>query len=297
MPVRTLLSISLLTLLGEIRFTLSRLLAERLAALFVPLFQSLRAEWTLIHQAELDLIEAASDAQARIVTADINLDGFVSRFSKSILIITGDDRKHPLHKIFFKNQAPSVFARPVLGAELASVKAWVPALAECTYPELKAMRPELEELIADADAAVAARDSADQKNDYFHNVGARAQFFAKVNGARSEVHGALGRIQHTTAGLPSDFADRFFRIESRTVAAPAEATIESVGADIDRLHTELREAEQQLVELKAAAQRAANDEIARKANEAKLAELDKQGEDLEKQKAALREQLGKDPER
>ena len=283
---------SILTLVLELRYTISRCQADPRTAFCVPVFQPLRDECGVVQKQELDFLEILSNAQAHVDVSDENLDDFGSRLSKAILTITKDDRSHPLYLHYFGKKPMSVFLRPKLGVQLEAMRPWSHSLVTSDFPALKAMAPEVDQLIAAADKAVASRTDTQNQIRKFRDVGARRQLFDKVNAGRKKAHGDLAKLAIETPGLPSDYPDGFFR------SAPAaedinEPTIESVTQDIVDLETKLTSAKEQLTTLETAAvaaQKAANDKAG---DEAQLATLEKQEAELAKQKAALKQKLGK----
>jgi hypothetical protein len=282
---------SLVALLGELRYTLSRFQANPLTAAFVPTFQALRDAWTPVSAQEIGFQEAASDAQALVDEADDGVDDFSSRVSKVILTITKDDREDPLYLHFFGSKSLSAFRKPVLGAQLDTMRnVWLDALTTSPHPELQTLAPELTKLIAAADEAIGARDDARALNRKFHDIGERRQLFDQVNAERKAAHGAIAKLALTTSGLPSDFADHFFRVDS---AAP-EPTIDDVTQNIADLEAELAAEKIKLAALHKAADDAAKALAEKQADEAALDALEKQAAELQKQQADLKKKLGKE---
>jgi hypothetical protein len=94
-------SIALLTLLIELRYTLSRLLAQPLTAGHAPRFQGLRDQWSTVQSQEISLNEELSHARAQIDIADAGLDDFATRFSHAVQAVTGQKRDAALYLHFF----------------------------------------------------------------------------------------------------------------------------------------------------------------------------------------------------
>jgi len=285
-------TVSILTLILEVRYTISRAHADPRAAFCVPVFEPLRNECLVVQQQELEGLEALANAQANVDAGDEGIDDFASRLSKALLIITKDDRKHTLYLHYFGNKSLSVFLRPKLGAQLSAMKAWVDSLATSPFPALQAMTGELTELIARADMALTARTTAQASIRKFRQVGARRQLFDTVNGARKKADGELATIAIETPGLSSDYPDHFFRSAPESPEA-LDPTIESLTEDIADLKLKLVTAQNQLIALEEAAVTAKKEAEERAADEVQLADLNKQGVELEKKKQALREKLDK----
>jgi len=103
---------ALLSLIVELRYSLSRFQADSKASFCIPIFQPLRDECDVVLMQELKLQEDLSKAQALVDIADENIDDFASRLSKAVLTITKDDRSHPLYIFFFNKKPLSTFIRP-----------------------------------------------------------------------------------------------------------------------------------------------------------------------------------------
>lgn len=283
---------SLLTLIVELRYTLSRCQADPRAAFCVQAFQSCRDESSAVQKQELDLLETLSDAQANVDIADENIDDFASRLSKAVLTLTRDDRGHPIYAHFFGKKPISTFLRPKLGAQLDSMRSWGEALTTSQLSPLQAMAAELSSLVLAADKALSARSETQSQIRQFRDIGARRQLVDKINAARKKAAGDLAKLAIETPGLRSDYGDSFFR------AAPSadevdEPTIDSVTQDIADLEAKLEAARDLLTKLMAAAAEAQKAATEKASAEAQLAELEKQEDELAKQKAALKKKLGK----
>ncbi|MFT3775507.1 MAG: hypothetical protein QM820_59930 [Minicystis sp.] len=288
---------SLLTLLGELRYPLSRLKANALTAPLAAPFQALRDEWAVVQAQEIACSEAVSDAQAVVDERDDACDDFAGRLSKAVLIITKDDRSHPLYVHFFSGKTLGAFRKPVLNGQLDAMRAWIPTLSASPHASLQAMAPELVDLVAQSGNALAQRRDAQQKRRHFRDIGERRQFVDKLNALRKSSHGALAKMAIETAGLPSDFADHFFRSDPSGEDEPeeveAEATIEGMQQQIGALEEQLAAAKVNLGELEKAAAEAAKAAADKEADEKALAELEKEADALAKKKEALKKKLGK----
>lgn len=280
---------SLSTILTELRYTLSQAQAQPLGAPFVPGLQALRDDWTPLNNHEIALTEKLSDAQAQVDVADVGLDDFAGRLSKAILIITGDDRTHPLYLHYFGKKNLTEFRRPILAGQLASQKAWLPSLNASDYPSLAAMAPELDLLIKAADAAVKLKNDARQQNRQFRDVGERKLYIDKLNAFRKSMYGELSKLPYEQPGLPGDFADHFFRADN---AETQDDTIESVTEKITTAKGELLVLETKLGELVKAAEKAKQDEAEAAAAQAALdalqADIAEKGKQIDAIKAKLK---------
>ncbi|EYF03105.1 hypothetical protein [Chondromyces apiculatus] len=293
MAARTLdVRTALQPLLAQVGYTLERLKAHALGAPHIPTFEALRAEGLEVLTTELEINDAQAGAQARVDIADDRLDAFAGKLSKTVLGIVDDDREHVLYVHYFGTKTLTEFKRPVLGAQLVTMRKWVQSLTESPHELLLALAPELTLLVNEADAAVQARDTVQQGNRNFRDTGQRYQWIARLNAARKELHGTLAKMPHEHTGLPSSFADQFFlRKVGKRGSGEEEETVESVQEYIEGLQEELAGAELRLAELEQAEEDARKAAALLEAEKAQLAELDKAAMALEKQRAALRARI------
>lgn len=277
-------TIALLTLLGELRYTISRLTAAALLPSFLAKFQALRGQWTEIQSKEIAFYEQLSDALAQVDIADDKLDDFAIRFSNAVLALTGQKRDVKLYVHFFKKPL-NEFLRPTLSGQLTAMDAWIKSLEEkSTPPSLAAMLPELIDLVAAGKQASQLRDEVKLKIKQFREVGERRQLIDQVNALRKELHGALSKHALETPGLPTDFAKQFFKPSDTGGEDEPEETVESLGAEVTRLEAVLLEKKARLVALQKAAEDAASRAQARAVKLTEIEALNKEIE--EKQKAA-----------
>jgi hypothetical protein len=283
---------ALLSFLYKLVYSLSRFRAKQATAVQVPVFQVFRDRWTLVQAEEISIEEETSYAQALVDEADDAIDDFCGRFSKALLVITKDNTAHALYVFYFGGKTLSDFRAPKLNIQLKAMKSWVDPLQKSPFPTLLAMAPELVTLLDQADKAVAAKEKAQVHRREFRTVGARRQFVDELNAARTLAYGELDKLPFLTPGLPADYADRFFPQEP-PAEEPVPDTIESVTTRIADLQKALADAQALLQKLQAEAAKAALDEEQRQRDEAALAGLDQQEEELRKQREALLAKLGK----
>ena len=284
-------TVGLLTLLIELRYTLSRLIANPLTAAFVPAFQALRTQWTAVQAQEISLNEALSDAKAQVDIADAALDDFARRFSNAILALTGQSYTDELYTHYFKVPLAQL-ARPTLRGPLQTMIGWLVSLADpACPPTLAAMAPELKTLTDAGTAAQNARDALVLKIRSFRDVGERAQLFDAVNAERKHTEGALKKLGLATKGLPTTFSNEFFK-PSEAEDPPPE-TVASVTDEITALGAQVTERNKRLDELK---KEAADEATAAATKAQKQAQLDALNADIEakkKQAQALKDELDK----
>jgi len=268
---------AILTVLLEVRYTRSRLRAHPLGAPFVGTFDALRDECLAALQEDLHLREAQMDAQATIDIANDTLNVLCTRFSRTILSITGENREHGLYLLFFKGKDLTAFKRPKLGEKRDNMGDWVTPSQSGEYPELQALAPELVTSLDAADQAVAARSEAQRLRAEFRDIGNRRKLVDHVNSVRKSTYGALASIAHAQTGLPPGFADHFFRKESskpRASDSQEPDTMEEALARVEELREALAEAEALVVDLEAAAQAEVVAAQDRSAKEVEIARLD-----------------------
>jgi hypothetical protein len=206
----------------------------------VPIFKTLSDELRGILLQELGILEALSDGQAAVDKADEGIDRFSGRVFHVVEDVTGGHPTHPLKLHLFKKKSLGKFQKPVVRGQLAIMKAWPSSLMGSDNETLKAMVPELNALLAAADSAVSIQGTASAANRQFRDVGTRKQFIDKVNALRKQTHGELSKVPFQQLGLPSDFADQFFRPEPRVEEEEEEETIDTVKASITELDAQLK---------------------------------------------------------
>jgi hypothetical protein len=120
---------------------------------------------------------------------------------------------------------PSELKRFVLGAELDTVRGWITMLDAETDETLRAHRGDLLACVEAADAAVASRAEADNRNTAFRGVGAYADYVRRVQETREQVWSELERRRtHDTKNeLPRDWPSRFFRPRPSPVSEEEKA--------------------------------------------------------------------------
>jgi hypothetical protein len=293
MNVRTLTSRTTLPALrAEIVYSLARLKAHPLAAPHVPEFEALRSECDAVLATENALRDGLAEAEAAIDMRDDKLDEGADRLNAALLTITKNDRAHPLHTLYFGDRPLSRFKRPVLGIELEAMRAWIPLLTNNKHPSLAALAPEIEGAIKGADATLALAQELSQKLKELRSDGALRALVEKTNATRKAVCGALAKLPHEQAGLPSDFASRFFRrgpgSENDHERPP---TIEEVTARLAELAEETAENQALLAELEAKAAEEAKAAAEAEAARAKLAELEMIMANAAKEAAAVKAKL------
>ena len=138
-------------------------------------------------------------------------------------------------------------------------------VAKSNTPALVALGDEVEAAVDLAEEAVATRTKLEADNVFFRETGNRKKLFDKVNATRKLTHGELAKMRHETTGLPSTFADLFFRHSSGgsdsgpmtiEMADEALATLKKQVAEVEALREALVE-EAKREEAKAAAEKAA----------------------------------------
>jgi hypothetical protein len=281
---------SLFALRAEIIFSLDQFTAHPLTQAHASTFQGLRNDWNVTFAEELALRDGLSAANARVVSIDLTLNTLASRASKALLTVTGDDRTHPLYIAYFKKKSLSEFRRPILGTQLDSMRGWIQPLKTSDVPALAQLGAEVEAAVASADEVLAARAALETESSFFREAGNRKKFFDKVNAARKSIYGELATMPHENMGLPTGFADQFFRHDTAKDEAD-EPTVESVDAEIADLEQQLVEKKELRAKLQAEAEQAAKEEADEAAKQAVIAELQKVVAEGEQQAAEARAKL------
>jgi hypothetical protein len=282
--------IGFFVLLREIQYSLSQMSQEPLAAAYVPPFQALRDEWQTVLLEEIGILDQISQAQAAVNKADRALDVFAGSVSRAIDDNTDGKTRKQLRTALFKNKALSKFRRPVLSSQLLAMTDWSDILIKCGVAALVALAPKADQLVNAGQAADALRSDAQQQNRQFRDVGARKQFIDKVNAARQDAHGGLGKLPFQNPTLPQDFGEGFFYSEP---PRDEEETIDEVQSSIVELSAQLEERQALLKKLEDEAASEAHAEKDRKAKEQQAEDLEAQAQALLDQAAALKAQAKK----
>src|SRR5512132_2703168 len=152
-------------------FILGKLPSHPLAAVHIPLFEAQQQKCFTTHQARTLLEVDIARCRGAERGADDGLDDFVDVFDRTLLIITKNDRAAAIYQLYFGNQTPSQLTRPILGGQLATVRAWLPSIQSSPHTAVTALAPRLLALIADADAAVENVRAARQALKDFDAIG------------------------------------------------------------------------------------------------------------------------------
>ena len=257
-------------LLDENSFTLGELYSHPLAAAFAPQFDGFQTQWFAANAARTSLVIALGKANGVLSATDEGIDDFLDLLDRTLLIITKNDRKAPQYVFYFGTTPVYLLKRPIHGEELATVRGFVPSLQASPHPALAALAPILVDLVAKADAAIAHQLAAEQALKDFDMLGGKKTLVDGYNGLRQTVFGTLAALPHThpTAMLPSNFADRFFRHESRKGVA-ALRNPKEVEAKVLAHQKKLDAAQKHLADLtQAAADKALAKQAAAEANAA-----------------------------
>jgi hypothetical protein len=266
------------TLLDHNTFTRARLKANPLTAGLAAPFDAFQTDWTAIRAAETQLHIELVEANAAIAGADEELDVLVDAVSNAVLLITQGNRGAQLYVQYFGAKRPSELRKPVLGAELETMRKWVPSLKASTDANLSSLGDKVEKAVATADDAVQKRAAAEQKIHDFKTIGARKALVDQSNAIRKAAYGKLAEMPHANPALhlPKDFAEPFFLHDTGKNAKAL--TSADVAAKIAGVEAELGALREQLAAVKAQEQA--------EARAKSQAEADKQALDAAKKAAA-----------
>lgn len=215
-----------------------RLEGRPLTAALAPPFVALQGDITSVEQQEQHLVFNAARCEVRAVLADEDVDTLVDVLVHAVLVITGNDRKHPLYVHFIGDMTPGKIKEPVNGEELVTAKSWIPSLQSSPHPTLVALAPQLDKAVTAAENREADLAAAELTLKNFREVGPRKALVDKANALRLSTYGALGDIAHShpELNLPKDFADRFFKHEQRNRKPP---TARDLATKLDAARTDL----------------------------------------------------------
>ena len=207
---------SLETVWDELVYTEARLEKSEHARAHAPLFAALLKRWEKVSAGQRTAWRAEIAAQAAVDEANDDLDDLVDEVDDALQGVTGRDREAPRYRRYF-SQSPSSVRRMALERELAVVRTWPQSLATEPETALKAVGRRLQEGLQSGDAAVSERSQAAAARAD-HRVREINHFIAEVNGTRQSVYGMLV-TRGQQAGLPKDWAERFFRKKTTSRSA------------------------------------------------------------------------------
>lgn len=286
---------SVLVFLLEIRITCSKMQSHPEGAPFVSIFEGIRNDCMAVLEEELGLLQEKADAQALVDAANAGLNRVINRMSRELLTLTGEKPEHALYTHFMKNKSLTEAKKPVLGPKLEHVREWVEKATNSPHATLQALVPAITAAVTAAEQAETAKKNAAKRLKEFRDIGNRRQLVDRLNGMRKETHGTLSRIALEQPGLPSDFADTFFRKAPKRDDDDGEepGTLEEAQAQVESLREALAEAEQLVAEFEAEAQAEVEAERAREADEAELAAVDEEMARLEAKRASIRARIAR----
>ena len=196
---------------------------------------------------------------------------------------------HPLMPMLYGTEIPSLFRRPLLGAQYETMKGWPPTLKATPNATLQAYGAQIEALVPDADAAIDADRAATQALDHFRLIGGRPALADMFNGLRKATHGALGKLGHDKK-YPKAFAESFFRHS----AAVRDPSLDELDRKLAAAASEVKRLQDKRGEL-AAVQQAGEKvraDAAKAGKLAALAEAEKSQKEQADRIAALKAELG-----
>jgi hypothetical protein len=234
-------------LLDENSFTLGELYSHPLALIFAPKFDDFQTQWFGANAARTTLLITLGKATGVLSATDDAIDDFLDLLDRTLLIITKNERTAPQYVFYFGLSPVHLLKRPIHGEELATVRGFIPSLQASPHPSLSALAPILADLVAKADAAIAHQLAAEQSLKDFDMLGGKKTLIDGYNALRQTTFGLLAAIPHAhpTAMLPGNFADRFFRHESRKGVA-AMRNVKDVQAKVDAHKRKLETAQSHL---------------------------------------------------
>ncbi len=283
------------TLYGLFFYTLGKLKRQPLTQALAPEFAAFRPQIDAAMSEELGLTEAQFEIDAAIELADDDLDLTVEEVRAFVLIEANQNRKAPVFRLYFGNQRPSDFKRPILGTQLDLMKPWPESMKTSVNSALQQHAPIAEARIKTAIDCTTEKTEIDRKLTEFRAVGTRAKLIEKFNALRKATHGKLGEIQHANPKLGTDWADSFFRQASGSEKITLKILDQRIAAAEAQLSA-LKEQRKQMADQEEAAARA-QAEAERQEKLFALEAKRKAAEALAEEMAELEAELGQDPEK
>ncbi|MFN8535861.1 MAG: hypothetical protein U0232_00080 [Thermomicrobiales bacterium] len=287
---------SLATVLEENTITLARLKANPITSDLAQDFTSFHNAWIKVNAQEINLRVAVVTALAEVAVVDETLDPLVDALAAAVLLVTKNDRKAPLYQLYFGAKRPSELKRPVLGAELDTVRGFIPSLVGSSIASLVTMGNQIADVVNLADQALAKLALAEQMNRDFRAVGERKALIDQFNALRKVTYGKLSEMPHALPDehLPATFAEQFFRHDkSRSNGSGKPLGIEDLEEMLKAKQAELKALEEEIgkAKEKEAAEAAAKQKAEIDADKAALEEAEKQAAEAAAKVQALKNKL------
>lgn len=281
------IDIEIFELAEELFHTSALLRAYPFLAVQAEQFEPFHGDWFALLQAEIMLLRARREADARVINIDNHFDFLCTAISNTLLAENGNKREDPRYQRYFGAVPASKLKRPVLGAQLGEMRKWVTSLTGAeSSTALQAWGAQLATRVTDADGAILTQAEAEQQQADFE-VGARKGFIDRLNAHRQVLHGQLAELPHSHPEwhLSSDFAHRFFLRETGS----RRLTIPELEEKLLQLNAKVRKYETQLAEL--IEDQEAQERLRAEAEEAEveeeLAEIERQRADAAARLAAI----------
>jgi hypothetical protein len=272
-------------LIEEIVSTYAKLKAHPLSAVYAPEFKEKLEEGTQLIFSELNLTVRKVSAQSVIEYIDENLNEIVDALDNAT--DSKNEQLRRLRALFFGAKSPSVFKKPILGAQLAAQRTWLSPLQAPGAPEvLQKIGAQLSEQVDAADAATKERDAAAQEARDFKTIGARVKFIDGLNALRKNTYNGLDALLSTHPELTRDFPSRFFiKRSSYEASETLEEERERLTNQSEDLKEELASITVRLGQIEAQMSQQAAEEAARQALDDELAAAERHLEDLKAKRA------------
>ncbi|MFO0572728.1 MAG: hypothetical protein U1A78_01920 [Polyangia bacterium] len=264
----------------HLRYTLQKLRLRRWGGPWVALLAGEIKEVDAALSTELALTDAVDDAMTKVHAAAAVLDGLV----RSAV----DAGRHAggyaeFLRDLFGDQTPSEFQDPVLGRQLAGMRAWPGYLKGHSAPLVQALVPWVETGLLAADDATAERRRTEAALINFRSL-TQAALIKKVNGLFQQL---LGEARKQAADDPGEARGLFLLTEQRRRRRAARSSLAHAEARVAACEQELAAARKDLAALQAAAAAESQAAAARAARAQRIAELRKQRERTDAEIAAL----------
>ncbi|MBM4779517.1 MAG: hypothetical protein GQE15_17560 [Archangiaceae bacterium] len=202
----------------HIVYTLARLSAHSLGKPFVADFKALEKRLDAVESGQRNVWRDEVIAQAAVDAVDDTLDDATRELSRQLRFVDGD--RSARVKRYFPKPATR-FTALGLQSQIEAVASWPQSLKAEPEPVLKKLGSDVAAAISSAKSVLDGRVSAAAARAD-HRVREVVRFSEDHNRLRLATHAALTSAG-VKEGLARDFADRFFRRESRESNEPEVA--------------------------------------------------------------------------
>jgi hypothetical protein len=256
----------------QLIYSFAKLHADPRGEPFRARFRETRDQWRALLIQENDLQDVVTTSQAEVEYADFEADVVVDEVDS----VVGSDEA--LRKLLFNGKPPSIFKRPIAGAQLTAMETWQQTLLNAKASEVSALALKCATAVATARDAVKRRSEANRALKEFYVTSGRRDFIDKLNALRVEVFNYFDQlvVSNPQLKLSRQYARGFFLQSPEDGALSLEEELTIVQAEAEELRQELALKEERIKELIARKEAAEQEDAKEQERQSKIAELERE---------------------